>query len=345
MGKLSACTVQFTLEAIEPIRLGMYPGSALRGALFEALLQRFCMNPSATSCQACPLRETCPVSGLIAPLRGEHVRGQDPPRPFVLDISPLVPVDMAVDRGAGNASERLMQPGERFCFSLTLLGTATRFFPYVSLSVPVLESLGVGSKLQSLGGRRGRVKVLLMEAVDPFTGMREPLYASGQLEVKRPSVLITAEALMKRAVQLPADRLTLHFLTPVRLIGDRHLLRQPLFRPLVLRLAERLVELEGAYGQENDLSWENAREGSFERYRRFDILSKQVQLIAQQIAWVELASYSSRQQRTTPIGGFVGDATYVGDLTELRELLVWGEVFHVGKNTVKGDGKYQILGN
>jgi hypothetical protein len=343
MGKLSACIVEFTVEASEPIRLGSYPGSPLRGALLESLLQRFCMNPSATDCLACPLRETCPVSGFIAPLRGEHARGQDPPRPFVLDISSLVPVGMVADQGAGNVSERLLQPGERFCFSLTLLGTAIKFFPYVSLSVPALEALGLGGKLQRLGGRRGRVRVLQMEAVDPFTGTREQLYARGQLEVKLPSVIITVEDVMKRAAQLPADNLTLHFLTPTRLIGDGRLLRQPLFRPLALRLAERLGELAEGYGEEDDLSRENAREQSFERYTRFETLSRQVQLVAQQTTWVELASYSSRRERTSPISGFIGNATYAGDLTELRELLVWGEVFHVGKNTVKGDGRYQIM--
>ncbi len=343
MGKLSACIVRFTIEASEPIHLGPYPGSPLRGALLESLLQRYCMNPSATDCLACPLRETCPISGFIAPLRGEHARGQDPPRPFVLDIAPLVSAYESSDGKAGNVSERLWQPGERFCFSLTLLGTAIKFFPYVSLSVPALEALGLGGKLQRLGGRRGRVRVLQIEAVDPFTGTRERLYARGQLEVKLPSVIITVENVMKRATQLPADSLTLHFLTPTRLIGDGRLLRQPLFRPLALRLAERLGELEDAYGEEDDLSRENARERSFERYTHFETLSRQVQLVAQQTTWVELASYSSRRQRTSPISGFVGDATYAGDLKELRELLVWGEVFHVGKNAVKGDGCYQIL--
>jgi hypothetical protein len=189
----------------------------------------------------------------------------------------------------------------------------------------------------------GRIRGLQVEAVDSFTGMRELLYANGQLEVKLPSVMITAEDVTKRAVQIPADRLTLHFLTPTRLIGDGHLLRQPLFRPLILRLAERLEELEGGYGEEDNLSRENAKELYFERYTCYDSLSKQVRLVAQHTRWVELASYSSRQQRTTPISGFVGAATYAGDLTELRELLVWGEVFHVGKNAVKGDGHYQIL--
>ena len=51
-----------------------------------------------------------------------------------------------------------------------------------------------------------------------------------------------------------------------------------------------------------------------------------------------------RRQRT-PIGGLVGQVTLAGDLAPLRELLVWGSLIHVGKNAVKGDGWYMIMGD
>lgn len=61
------------------------------------------------------------------------------------------------------------------------------------------------------------------------------------------------------------------------------------------------------------------------------------------VRWIDAKSYSSRQRHTLPIGGFIGTATYTGACSpSLRELLVWGELLNVGKNTVKGDGWYQI---
>jgi CRISPR-associated endoribonuclease Cas6 len=42
--------------------------------------------------------------------------------------------------------------------------------------------------------------------------------------------------------------------------------------------------------------------------------------------------------------GFVGQATFFGDLTPFRELLVWGELVRVGKGAVKGYGWYKIAG-
>jgi hypothetical protein len=46
-----------------------------------------------------------------------------------------------------------------------------------------------------------------------------------------------------------------------------------------------------------------------------------------------------------PIGGIVGKATFVGNLGPFRELLVWGELIHVGKSCVKGNGWYVIEEN
>ena len=339
--RLSAHVLRITLEAMEPVRLGLYPGSAIRGALFEALLRRFCMLPTSPSCQSCPLHPSCPVAGLVAPLREEHPRGQDVPRPFVLSIHPSVDLK-GLSQSQQPSPERLFQPGEQLAIDLTLLGKAGRFFPYVALSLPSLEELGLGSRLDRLGGRRGRVRVTQVEAVDPFAGRSESVYGGDQLEVTRPLIHIGEEAIANRAEQLPTDRLTLRFLTPTRLVGGGRLLYRPEFQPLILRLVERLEELELAYGEGEERDPQEARDIYYQCYTRFGRLASQVHMVAQQTTWVELASYSSRQQRTTPIGGFTGEAIYEGDLTELRKLLVWGEVFHVGKNAVKGDGCYWI---
>ncbi|NJN99775.1 MAG: CRISPR system precrRNA processing endoribonuclease RAMP protein Cas6, partial [Anaerolineales bacterium] len=43
------------------------------------------------------------------------------------------------------------------------------------------------------------------------------------------------------------------------------------------------------------------------------------------------------------MGGLVGRVTYEGDLTEYLPLLALGELIHVGKGTVFGNGQYQIL--
>ena len=72
-------------------------------------------------------------------------------------------------------------------------------------------------------------------------------------------------------------------------------------------------------------------------------LADQVQLLDNQTRWVELESYSTRQRRSTQIGGLVGTATYRAvDWQPFAPWLVWGSLLGVGKNTVKGDGWYAI---
>jgi hypothetical protein len=113
---------------------------------------------------------------------------------------------------------------------------------YVALSLPSLEELGLGSRLDRLGGRRGRVRVTQVEAIDPFAGRSESAYGGDQLEVIRPLIRIAEEAVVNRAEQLHTNRLTLRFLTPARLVGGGRLLYRPEFQPLILRLVERLHE-------------------------------------------------------------------------------------------------------
>lgn len=343
MWKLSAYMLRITIEALEPIRLGTYPGSALRGALMGALLHRFCGNPGATTCQGCPLHAGCPVTGLVAPLREDHPRGQDGPRPFVLGVAYPVSLEQrASDAIPDEGGDHVLQPGNCLAFDLTLLGTATQYFRLVMLSLPIVEDVGIGTSLQRLGGRRGRLRVLRVEAVDLEGVAKEPLYTADHRVATEPCIKITPTDIAEHAEQLATGRLTLDFVTPTRLIGGGHLLKRPEFHPLVLRLVERLEALEGAYGEVDDLDPDEARQVNYQRYVSFGRLASQVRLGTQHVSWVDLSSYSSRQKRSTPIGGFIGQVTYEGDLRDLRELLVWGEVVHVGKNAVKGDGCYRI---
>lgn len=358
---LSVHVTRITIEAAEaaPILLDEYPGSSLRGALFEALLRRFCMNPSATTCALCPLNATCPVATLVAPLRDEGPRGRDIPRPFVL--APTLP-SLAVAAptslpALNNETFQVIAPGQRYSFDLSLIGRVASLFPYVAMSVPTIEVLGLGRRQQ---GRRGRPRTLSIEAVDPFGSAIETLYTRGQQNVRAPTLSVTPATIGARAAALPTKRLTLRFLTPTRLIAQGQLMRRPEPRVLVARLLERLEALEREYGSAH-MAGSPGVDGAGEArgiqepgevagstqprcWGRLVELAERVRLVADETRWVDVASYSARQRRTTPIGGFVGSATYEGELAELRELLVWGEVLHVGKNAVKGDGVYRIEG-
>jgi hypothetical protein len=330
---LSLYPLRLTLTTKEPIALDAHPGSAVRGALFNALLRRFCANPTAPSCAACPLNASCPVAGLVAPLRDENPRGRDIPRPFVLAAE----WDSTANDSAGPPR---FAPGDILRFRITLIGRAITFFPYLALATQVMELNGIGRPLHENGGRRGRFEVNSIELINPFSGESQPLYQRGQAKVAHPTLAITSKHVAQRAATLPANALTLHFLTPTRLVDRGQLVHHPSLRVLCARLSERLDALAREYAPEpaESVGLEDARA----RAQCLAERAARVTLTENVTRWVDVASFSARQQRSTPIGGLVGRATYSGDLAPLRELLVWGELLHVGKNAVKGDGRYRI---
>lgn len=312
----------FSVRATTLLELDTASGSALRGSFFGAIWSRFCTNQDAPSCVACPLHTLCPVSAIVAPLREENPRGQDIPRPYVI-VPPL--------EGA-----KRYQPGEPFSFGLTLIGSIVQLLPYILLSIPSLEEGGIGRPVQENAGQRGRFRIERIETVHPFTAERQTLYAEGQMQTQTPAITVEAEEWSRRAAQLDQARLTLRFLTPLRLVDREHLVKQARFRPLIHRLLERYLALEHHYGNP---------QASLSREEKEEYLnqSAQISCVADHTTWLEFQSYSQRQKRSTPISGLLGEATFEGDLAPFLALLVAGECLHVGKNAVKGNGKYHIV--
>lgn len=350
--------LRFTADATEPLELDEYAGSSLRGALFNALLHRFCMNASAPTCADCPLNATCPVAELVAPLRDEHPRGRDIPRPFVIqstismahtgDDNPTPPVSS----GAQSLAPTRLSPGETFSFGVTLIGTSARLLPYVVMAAQQMGPAGMGRPLRVNGGRRGRFTLQQIALADPFSDCKQVLFHSGDQRVAAPVLTITPDTVASRAATLAADRVTIQFLTPTRLIANGQLVRRPDLAVLVARLAERVDALSRQYGSAAPEDHDNHHDDTWNapaaqhRARALVAQAAAAHVVGDETRWVDLASYSARQRRTTPIGGFVGTVTFsiTADLTpDLRELLVWGELLHVGKNAVKGDGRYRLF--
>jgi hypothetical protein len=300
-----------------PLELDDNAGSQIRGALVGALWERFCANQAASTCTGCPLTLVCPVVTLIAPMRAEGEPGSEQrPRPYV----------------TRPPTGRRYAPGERLTFGLALFGRAVPLFPYLVMAAQGLEASGLGRPLAANRGHRGKLTIEQIAAVHPLRGTQQPLYVCGQPQVQMPGLPVDAEEVESHAATLPADRLTLTLRTPLRLIDDQRLVKTLTLRPLLQRLMRRLDDLAIAYGA-GPLKLD---------FRALLAIAETVRTVDDRTHWIDVVSYSSRQRSRTPIGGLVGQVTFAGDLGPLRELLVWGQLIHVGRNAVKGDGWYQI---
>ncbi|HEU5102318.1 MAG TPA: CRISPR system precrRNA processing endoribonuclease RAMP protein Cas6 [Roseiflexaceae bacterium] len=310
----------FTATAITPLELEDQAGSSIRGAVVGGLWERFCANQAAPTCADCALLRVCPVAALIAPMREDGEKGgQQRPRPYVVQPP----------QGAPRYA-----PAQSFDFGLALFGHPAQLFPYVVMAAQALEQSGLGRRLPENGGRRGALRIERIAAVDPLSGARQPLFERGRSQVQAPGLPLDGPDVAAYAATLPGDRLTLHFRTPLRLIDDRQLVKRFAVRPFIQRLMRRLDDLCIAYG-DGPLA--------IDFHALLDAAAR-VQVVDDRTRWVDVVSYSARSRQRTPIGGLVGRATLAGELGALRELLVWGSLIHVGKNAVKGDGWYQIVG-
>lgn len=318
---LTTTHLWFTVRATTVLSLDMYSGAALRGSFFHALWTRFCTNKSAITCASCPLHEACPVSAIVAPLREDNVGGQDIQRPYV-----IIPPQEGAHR---------YQPGEPFSFGMTLFGHIINLLPYIMLSISELETEGLGQRLDENTKQRGRFHVEQVEVIHPWTQQRQTIYTAGNPLVNTPIISVHVADCLDRATKLNPQSVTLTFLTPLRLVDREHLIKRAELRPLVQRLLERYYALEHYYGNaELTLSKEDR-----------DHLLQQAETStcsSDQTTWQDIRSYSNRQKRATPIGGLIGQATFTGDLTELLPYLLIGELIHIGKNAVKGNGWYKI---
>ncbi len=322
MGALVTHHFLFVAQVITPLELDDHSGSALRGMFFDAVWKRFCTNKASPTCADCPLHPLCPVSALVAPLREENARGRDIPRPYIV-LPPL-----------GKA--RRYEPGQELLFGITLFGNIVQLFPYIVLSLPLLESSGLGKRVTEGGKQRGRFQIKRIDAYHPLSKERRTIYQADHRLVDTPALSVTADEVRAKAATLATDTLTLHFLTPTRLVEQAHPLRKMAFRPLIWRLFDRLTALQGEYGDSS-----NGESITGDLYQMLD-LAESVRCIEDATAWEEVQSYSHRQRSFSPIGGLCGRVTFAGDLAPFRELLIWGELIHVGKNCVKGNGWYTI---
>lgn len=309
--------LEFTARAVTPLALDGQTGTAIRGALVGALWGQFCTNKAAPTCAGCSLVSVCPVAALVAPMREDASQGGDQrPRPYV--VQPPI------------GAERYAA-GETFSFGLTLIGSAVPLFPYLVMAAQGIEASGLGRRLAENDGRRGALRLARITARNPLTGERQVLYERDRPQVQAPGLPVTAADIAAYAAALPAHRLTLRFLTPLRLIDNGRLVQRFDPRAFTMRLTRRLNDLIAAYG-----------DGPLIDHVPLIELSRRVQVVADQTRWVDIVSFSSRTRQRTPIGGLVGSVTLAGDLVNLRALFVWGSLVHVGRNAVKGDGWYVL---
>ena len=297
---------RFTSEA----RLPGYLGSTLRGALGWALKKTSCALRQR-QCDDCLLREQCAYAWIFETDRyragdGRMVNAR--PHPFVLQP------------GENIAGEK--QAGDELIFSLLLLDRANALLPQVVYAVRLMGESGIGSGRRAGLGRFDLRKVVAGE---------------GFCCLARDNILHIPDNVKKINLEQPPDfdvsSVTVRLQTPLRLKQNNRLNLDLPFHVLVRAGLRRIAALEDAYGGgEPDLD-----------YRGLVNRAQQVGINESRIRWQRLFRWSNRQRRKVSLSGLGGAITYQGNLTEFMPVLRYGEQVNIGKQTVFGLGKIQII--
>ncbi len=314
MQHFSALHFTFLCEALEHIQLDAQPGTAIRGALYHALIDLF--SPK----EPIPGVPLDPVRALLADEDENNSRGRDVPRAF--SVEPPPPYSHI-------ASKR------RFRFGVTLFGAADALMPYLFRAVPEMGKLGIGKG-------RGTFRLLQIYEVSPLNDTSRVIMHH-QRVVDRPRLAITHGRVLEELGMRRTDEVTLRFLTPMRLIEAGSLVHTPKLGSLLRRLIERGQALVEHYAPTDEPA--AARVVWKDEWQRMGALGDQIDangLLLDATRWVDIKSYSRARGRSTPIGGFVGQARWRINSPEIVTWLLWGQSLHVGKNAAKGDGYFHV---
>jgi hypothetical protein len=259
---------------------------------FDAAFRRAvsCRRPD---CAGCLTAGSCPYPAnfgqRIAKDPEAVKRHQKPPLPFVFDFPILPP---APNRG------------ETLELGLTLFGTAvqdaSRYITAVRFILQSLPAALTRIEAQSPGGGRSAVAA----------GDNPALPLLGALDPARPG-------------PLAPDALSIHLLTPLKLVNDGRVVKSTTFSQFARSLMRRVSSLAYYYeGEEPSLD-----------YRWLSQLSDSVETVRADCRFV---SWGGRP------AGITGRISFAGNLEPFHLFLQLGVAAHLGKSASFGFGAYRI---
>jgi hypothetical protein len=212
---------------------------------------------------------------------------------------------------AAHLDGRTFSPGESFHFDVHIFDIRRPLIAHFAAAFAELARDG-------LGPRRGRAELLAVDSLD-LNGVAAPALADPN------SIALDVPA-------QPVDRVLVRFVTPTEMKSGDHLIDQPDFGSLVGRLRDRVGNLRALYGA-GPLGID---------FRAMGDRASRVRTLRCDLTRQAAERHSSRTGQTHPLGGFVGEAEYEGDLGEFVPYLYAGQWTGVGRQTVWGKGEILV---
>ena len=135
------------------------------------------------------------------------------------------------------------------------------------------------------------------------------------------------------SVPEPTARARVRFVTPTELKSGREIVDRPEFAILFGRLRDRISTLRALYG-----------DGPLDiDFRAMGEAAAAIRMTRCELEHRTVERRSSRTAQRHPLGGFVGEAEYEGELAPFVNYLKLGKWVGVGRQTVWGKGEIEIV--
>ena len=283
-------------------------GNIVRGAFGDIFRKLVCI-PSCHDAKTCDIRADCPYAHVFEPqaARGEGPSGLvDWPRPFVFR--------------AAHLDGRTLSRDELFHFDVHNFDVRDPALPYFVLAFAQLAREG-------LGPGRGRAELTSVDQLDLNEARVAQVFDGEQFrmrELDSPNVVDLSETPER------VRRVRVRCVTPTELKSGRQVADRPEFGILLGRLRDRISNLRALYGA-----------GPLEiDFREMGERAAAVRMTRSDLQRTEADRLSSRTGQRHPLGGFVGEAEYEGELGEFLPYLRLGKWVGVGRQTVWGKGEF-----
>jgi hypothetical protein len=296
--------LRFHFRAVDPLAFPpVETANLVRGVLGCALRQAACR------CGASAHAAGCPYARIFEPraLAGAGPSGlAEWPRPFVLRTRHL--------------DGQVFLPRKPFSFDAHLFDLRDPGLEHFVAALSLIAEQGMGP------GRR-RARLTSVDQLDTGDRVRGRVW-----DGRKFATLDAPASVALKPDGAPAGRLRVRFVTPTELKCAGSLAARPDFPALFARIRDRLSTLRALYGPgplDIDFGAMGERAAAIEM-TRCDIQAARVK------------RRSSRTGQVHPLGGFIGEAEYRGDVAEFLPYLRAARWTGVGRQTVWGKGEIHV---
>ena len=303
--KIRYVKIRFTVEMMEDCSLPFHKASALRGGMGEMLLRSNCIRDR--KCEECDFEDECPV---------RHV---------MYSKMEIQPDFMSVGDSVGYVIEcedhrETFEAGDTLEFSMLLFGKTICWFSQI---LGAFYSLG----MNGFGGDHARFTIISVS-----NAKREPIMDGNNINMGRLGISTVGDYVGYRRKNISGEGIkTIEFRSPATVKYKKEILKALSIDAVLESACRRIFILDCFEGIESHLS-----------DREFLLSLPKLKTLSEEHRKVIVRRYSNHRKSAMALEGITGRLTVDSIPEEYLDILLAGELIHIGKNTSFGFGRYRI---